>query len=239
MPPRPSSVTWSDLLPKRRRFFIFLQNSSLFLRFSKCSSSHSLLLLSLSSKPNSPPETVMFSTIPTTTLPKILSPTPLFPSLRPLLHCQWRRPMCLKTQKHSFFIPMCSSYQVGGIPQSTQKEQSGDDDSTSHYEALLKGGEQVASVLQEMVTLVCPLFLFSSFLLLSTATLTVGYCLETVHGMPFNCLWNCSIEQLMLWWSIDILIWSFITDFSVNICWLSNLAIWKGNKGKKLVKTSM
>ncbi|KAJ9697495.1 hypothetical protein PVL29_009355 [Vitis rotundifolia] len=94
----------------------------------------------------------MFSMIPTATLPRIPFLNPLFSSTRPLLHCHWHQPMCKKTQKHSF-IPMCGSYQVGGTSQSTQQEQRGDDGNTSHYEALLKGGEQVTSVLQEMVNL--------------------------------------------------------------------------------------
>ena len=131
----------------RRRFNL---PSQIFLLLFPCAS---IIFL----RANSPPETVMFSMIPTTTLPIIPFPNSLFFSTRPLLYCHWHQPMCKKTQKHSF-IPMCGIYQVGGTSQSTQQEQRGDDENTSHYEALLKGGEQVTSVLQEMVNLVCPLF---------------------------------------------------------------------------------
>ena len=74
---------------------------------------------------------------------------------------------------------MCTSYEVGGgfidqeldVQQTSRRRQQQQEENpkwdTAHYEALLKGGEQVASVLEEMVKLVCSQqFYLSHFILI-------------------------------------------------------------------------
>ncbi|XP_021858104.2 protein PEP-RELATED DEVELOPMENT ARRESTED 1, chloroplastic isoform X2 [Spinacia oleracea] len=64
-------------------------------------------------------------------------------------------PQSRKYSKKRANLILCSSYEVGGgYPESkTTQEQFNEKPDSSQYEAILKGGEQVTSVLQEMITL--------------------------------------------------------------------------------------
>lgn len=77
-----------------------------------------------------------------------------------------------QTQKLKRLVQFCAPYEVGGgytdeelfERYGTQQNQTNVKDKLdpSEYEALLKGGEQVTSVLEEMITLVCVLSYVSS-----------------------------------------------------------------------------
>ncbi|KAJ8440348.1 hypothetical protein Cgig2_012784 [Carnegiea gigantea] len=94
--------------------------------------------------------------------PSLILPTPPFPVQ---LHTEFPpQPKTLNKRKTQF-LSLCTSYEVGGgYPESDfveserasrahNQEQFNQKLDASQYEALLKGGEQVTSVLQEMITL--------------------------------------------------------------------------------------
>ena len=92
----------------------------------------------------------------------------LFPSSKPF---QFLPQIKNSGKKISHLICLCTSYEVGnGYPESDSAVKGRKSDAndqfnekldSSQYEAILKGGEQVTSVLQEMITIVS---LFSPFL---------------------------------------------------------------------------
>ncbi|KAK9282239.1 hypothetical protein L1049_005153 [Liquidambar formosana] len=88
-------------------------------------------------------------------LPSFLFPTP--PPSSPSHHHRWQ--LKLPKKKHSL-LALCASYEVGGgypdeeLGRSSRTHQLGNQKlDNSQYEDLLKGGEQVTSVLEEMITL--------------------------------------------------------------------------------------
>lgn len=100
--------------------------------------------------------------------PNSLSSHPLFfptPSLPFQFHTQFPSQAKTSHNRRSRFLSLCTSYEVGGgYPESDflerertshahTQDQFNEKMDNSQYEALLKGGEQVTSVLQEMITL--------------------------------------------------------------------------------------
>lgn len=88
---------------------------------------------------------------------------------------------------------------------------------SSQYEALLKGGEQVTSVLEEMVTLVSLLLLLLSFLLLrsSALILLLNWYICSVNG--------CKIVDCFFFFFFSVLLLCFdilITDREYNFCYV-------------------
>ncbi|KAB2074764.1 hypothetical protein ES319_A07G173300v1 [Gossypium barbadense] len=94
-------------------------------------------------------------------LPSLFFPTSVpFSFSTPHFHCQIKQP---KVTKQQFFCRVSSSYEVGaGYPDEelertyktqTQQLQDSQHLDSSQYDALLKGGDQVISVLEEIITL--------------------------------------------------------------------------------------
>lgn len=94
-------------------------------------------------------------------LPSLFFPTSVpFSFSTPHFHCQIKQ---LKVTKQQFFCRVSSSYEVGaGYPDEelertyktqTQQLQDSQHLDSSQYDALLKGGDQVISVLEEIITL--------------------------------------------------------------------------------------
>ncbi|KAH9626917.1 hypothetical protein KSS87_014978 [Heliosperma pusillum] len=86
----------------------------------------------------------------------LFTTTPLLPIYLPPITI----PHSKSKRRVNIFTTLCSSYEVGGGYPDTdfnnkQQKQTNKkiDDNTPEYEAILKGGEQVTSVLQEMITL--------------------------------------------------------------------------------------
>ncbi|PPS04394.1 hypothetical protein GOBAR_AA16266 [Gossypium barbadense] len=95
-------------------------------------------------------------------LPSLFFPTSVpFSFSTPHFHCQIKQP---KVTKQQFFCRVSSSYEVGaGYPDEelertyktqTQQLQDSQHLDSSQYDALLKGGDQVISVLEEIITLI-------------------------------------------------------------------------------------
>ncbi|TYG62042.1 hypothetical protein ES288_D07G196400v1 [Gossypium darwinii] len=94
-------------------------------------------------------------------LPSLFFPTSVpFSFSTPHFHCQIKQ---LKVTKQQFFCRVSSSYEVGGgypdeelertYKTQTQQLQGSQNLDSSQYDALLKGGDQVISVLEEIITL--------------------------------------------------------------------------------------
>ncbi|KAK5819461.1 hypothetical protein F383_26143 [Gossypium arboreum] len=94
-------------------------------------------------------------------LPSLFFPTSVpFSFSTPHFHCQIKQP---KVTKQQFFCRVSSSYEVGGgypdeelertYKTQTQQLQDSQHLDSSQYDALLKGGDQVISVLEEIITL--------------------------------------------------------------------------------------
>ncbi|KAG8489144.1 hypothetical protein CXB51_017193 [Gossypium anomalum] len=94
-------------------------------------------------------------------LPSLFFPTSVpFSFSTPHFHCQIKQP---KVTKQQFFCRVSSSYEVGGgypdeelertYKTQTQQLQDSQNLDSSQYDALLKGGDQVISVLEEIITL--------------------------------------------------------------------------------------
>ncbi|MFQ6651300.1 hypothetical protein Gotur_023654 [Gossypium turneri] len=94
-------------------------------------------------------------------LPLLFFPTSVpFSFSTPHFHCQIKQ---LKVTKQQFFCRVSSSYEVGGgypdeelertYKTQTQQLQGSQNLDSSQYDALLKGGDQVISVLEEIITL--------------------------------------------------------------------------------------
>lgn len=101
-------------------------------------------------------------------LPSLFFPTSVPFSFSTLhFHCQIKQP---KITKQQFVCRVSSSYEVGGgypdeeleLTYKTQFQQLRDSQNldSSQYDALLKGGDQVISVLEEVITLVSSPFFF-------------------------------------------------------------------------------
>ncbi|KMT10081.1 hypothetical protein BVRB_5g118440 [Beta vulgaris subsp. vulgaris] len=97
---------------------------------------------------------------PPFSLPNSLSSPSILLSLSPpflKFHPQTKQPL----KKRANFLSLCTSYEVGGgypdsenaVRDKTSHDKFNQKLETSEYDAILKGGDQVTSVLQEMITL--------------------------------------------------------------------------------------
>ncbi|KAF5741315.1 hypothetical protein HS088_TW10G00311 [Tripterygium wilfordii] len=106
------------------------------------------------------------SNLTSTSAPDLLSLPPLSFTSKPSSCCQHYQCRLKQPQKRGRLLALCSSYAVGGgFPDeeldmrdrangsSRTPEQKGQKIDPTQYEAILKGGEQVTSVLEEMITL--------------------------------------------------------------------------------------
>ena len=99
--------------------------------------------------------------------PRRESLIPSITSSSPFSFCSFRPN---QTQKPKRLVQFCAPYEVGGgytdeelferYGTHQSKTNVEDKPDASEYEALLKGGEQVTSVLEEMITLVSSCFVF-------------------------------------------------------------------------------
>lgn len=107
---------------------------------------------------------------PPFSLPNSLSSPSILLSLSPpflKFHPQTKQPL----KKRANFLSLCTSYEVGGgypdsenaVRDKTSHDKFNQKLETSEYDAILKGGDQVTSVLQEMITLVSALSPFLPF----------------------------------------------------------------------------
>ncbi|KAK9684816.1 hypothetical protein RND81_10G234800 [Saponaria officinalis] len=98
------------------------------------------------------PTTMAFTSISCPNYPTLFTTTPHFTSFLPQ-----NTTTHSKSKKRAGFTSLCSSYEVGGgYPESQvygEPKKVEENLDNPEYEAILKGGDQVTSVLQEMITL--------------------------------------------------------------------------------------